>query len=90
MMRIPVFVSCATQLNPEQEDARQAILQELDDLHLEARALGRSDCLDECPLREVFVIARHCAGGTILGFEQCLAKAELPGRRPSTVCLRLQ
>ena len=75
MMRIPVFVSCPTQLNPEQEAARQAILDQLDDLHLEARALGRSDYPDEYPLREGFVIARHCAGGIILGFEQCLAKA---------------
>lgn len=75
MMRIPVFVSCPTQLNPKQEAARQGILDHLDDLHLEARALGRSDYPDDYPLREVYVIARHCAGGIILGFEQCFAKS---------------
>jgi hypothetical protein len=38
--------------------------------NLEPRALGRSDYPAEFPLREVIVIARHCAGGLILGFEQ--------------------
>jgi hypothetical protein len=42
---------------------------------LEPRALGRSDYPDEYPLREVFVIARHCSGGIILGFEQCIASS---------------
>lgn len=42
----------------------------LDDLNLEPRALGRSDYPTEFPLREVLVIAKHCAGGLILGFEQ--------------------
>ncbi|MBL8347776.1 MAG: hypothetical protein JNN03_20245 [Rubrivivax sp.] len=42
----------------------------LDELNLEPRALGRSDYPSELPLREVQVIARHCAGGMILGFEQ--------------------
>ena len=47
----------------------------LDDFSLEPRALGRSDYPAECPLREVLVIARHCAGGLILGFEQFHATA---------------
>lgn len=38
--------------------------------NLEPRALGRSDYPTELPLREVLVIAKHCAGGIILGFEQ--------------------
>jgi hypothetical protein len=73
MMRIPVFVSCPTQLSPAQEAARTVITDLLDELHLEARALGRSDYPDEYPLREISVIARHCSGGIILGFEQCWA-----------------
>ena len=73
MMRIPVFVSCPTQLGPGQEASRKVIVDLLDELHLEPRALGRSDYPDEYPLREVWVIARHCSGGVILGFEQCLA-----------------
>lgn len=73
MMRIPVFVSCPTQLNGSQNAARQIIIDLLDELHLEPRALGRSDYPEEYPLREVFAVARHCSGGIILGFEQCLA-----------------
>lgn len=39
------------------------------------RALGRSDYPTEFPLREVAVIASHCSGGVILGFEQFRATA---------------
>ena len=46
------------------------IIRQLDDNDLEARALGRSDYPTELPLREVLLIARHCPGGIILGFEQ--------------------
>jgi hypothetical protein len=45
----------------------------LDTLNLEPRALGRSDYPADLPLREVLVIARHCAGGIILGFNQFTA-----------------
>lgn len=37
---------------------------------MEARALGRSDYPKDYPLKEVYVIAKHCSGGIILGFEQ--------------------
>jgi hypothetical protein len=73
MMRIPVFVSCATLLNSDQNAAREVITDLLEELHLEPRALGRSDYPDEYPLREVYAVAQHCSGGVILGFEQCLA-----------------
>lgn len=42
----------------------------LEDNDLEPRALGRSDYPVGLPLREIYGIARHCAGGVILGFEQ--------------------
>jgi hypothetical protein len=74
-MHIPVFVSCPTKLSKVQEGARLQILRELERLQLEARALGRSDYPSECPLREVLVIAKHCSGGLILGFEQFVATA---------------
>lgn len=74
-MKIPVFVSCPTCLNADQEAARSALIQFLDEFNLEARALGRSDYPAELPLREVLVVARHCAGGLILGFEQFQATA---------------
>lgn len=70
MQKIPVFVSCPTTLNIEQEQKRQVIINLLDELQLEPRALGRSDYPKDYPLKEVFVIAKHCSGGIILGFEQ--------------------
>jgi hypothetical protein len=69
-MKIPVFVSCPTRLNEEQDAARKIILRELDRGNLEPRALGRSDYPTELPLKEVLILARHCSGGVILGFEQ--------------------
>jgi hypothetical protein len=68
-MKIPVFVSLPTMLNDDQDAARKLILRELDRNGLEARSLGRSDYPTELPLREVLTIARHCAGGVILGFQ---------------------
>jgi hypothetical protein len=72
-MKIPVFVSCPTTLNLEQEASRAIILEELARFELDPRALGRSDYPTDLPLREVFVLATHCSGGVILGFEQFLS-----------------
>jgi hypothetical protein len=69
-MEIPVFVSCPTNLSSDQENARSVVLRQLRRYKLTPRSLGRSDYPTELPLREVLVIARHCAGGVILGFEQ--------------------
>ena len=69
-MKIPVFVSCPTQLNAKQNAARKVLIRHLEDLQLEPRALGRSDYPKDVPLKEVYAIARHCFGGVILGFEQ--------------------
>ncbi|UCE36701.1 MAG: hypothetical protein JSW00_14470 [Thermoplasmata archaeon] len=69
-MKIPVFVSCPTTLNDNQESARKIIIHELDELGLEPRALGRTDYPADFPLKEVLVIANHCSGGVVLGFEQ--------------------
>lgn len=74
-MRIPVFVSSPTALSPEQEASRDVIMSMLDDLQMEPRALGRSDYPKDVPLREVYVIAKHCHGGIILGYEQFQATA---------------
>jgi hypothetical protein len=70
MRKIPVFVSCPSDLSTEQDKMRKVILDILEDLQLEPRALGRSDYPKDYPLKEVFVIARHCFGGIVLGFEQ--------------------
>jgi len=69
-MKIPVFVSCPTSLSPEQEACRRVVVRELDRNNLEWRALGRSDYPTELPLREVLLLAKHCSGGVVLGFEQ--------------------
>lgn len=74
-MRIPVFVSCPTKLSAGQNRARNLLLGFLADLQLEPRALGRSDYPKDVPLREVYVIAKHCHGGLVLGFEQFQATA---------------
>ncbi len=70
MRKIPVFVSCPTTLTAEQDQKRKVIIDIIDDLQLEPRALGRGEYPTEYPLKEVYVIAKHCAGGIILGFEQ--------------------
>lgn len=69
-MAIPVFVSCPTSLSEGQSASRAQILRQLKRFNLEPRALGRSDYPTELPLREVLLLARHCSGGLILGFEQ--------------------
>lgn len=74
-MKIPVFVSSPTKLSRSQESARKVIVNELEELGMEPRALGRTDYPADLPLREILVIAKHCSGGVILGFEQTIATA---------------
>ena len=69
-MRIPVFVSRPTALNAEQQRSLDFVCTELEAQQLEPRTLGQSDYPSEFPLREVLSIARHCAGGVVLGFTQ--------------------
>lgn len=69
-MKIPVFISCPTDLNEEQKEMRNLIFTELERLNLEPRSLGSTDYPTKYPLLEVLVIAQHCAGGIILGFTQ--------------------
>jgi len=86
-MKIPVFVSCPTSLNAEQDASRQLILDELDSLQLEPRAIGRYDYPTDLPLREVLVLASHCSGGVILGFEQVFVESGIvkPGTESETI-----
>ena len=58
------------------------VLRQLKRFNLEPRALGRSDYPTELPLREVLLLARHCSGGVILGFEQYRSTSGV--RRPGT------
>jgi len=83
MVKIPVFVSCPTSLSDVQENARKLILRELERANLEPRALGRSDYPTELSLREVLLLAKHCSGGVILGFEQFQATSGISKRGTS-------
>jgi hypothetical protein len=87
VVKIPVFVSCPTALNAEQDACRQLILDELDDLQLQPRAIGRYDYPTDLPLREVLVLASHCSGGVILGFEQVFVESGIvkPGTESETI-----
>lgn len=80
MRKIPVFVSCPTDLSVQQEEKRKVIIAILNELQLEPRALGRGDYPKDYPLKEVYIIAKHCAGGIILGFEQLYIEAGIRKR----------
>ena len=80
MRKNPVFVSCPTHLNEEQKLKRSIIIKLLDDLQMEPRALGRGDYPKDYPLKEVYVIAKHCCGGVILGFEQLFVETGIKKR----------
>jgi hypothetical protein len=67
---VPIFGSCPTHLNERQDKILRTIWRELNGVGLEWRSLGRTDYPNEFPLREVLTMARHCAGGLILGFSQ--------------------
>lgn len=69
-MKIPIFVSCPTNLSPDQEAGAKIIAGLVKRYKLEWRALGRSDYPNKLPLREVLRMIKHCSGGLILGFEQ--------------------
>lgn len=89
MRKIPVFVSCPTTLSAEQDLKRKIIIDILDNLQIEPRALGRGDYPKDFPLKEVYIIAKHCAGGVILGFEQLYIetgtrKRKCAGEKPIT------
>ena len=88
-MKIPVFVSCPTELGKKQEASRRRVLEMLDRLQLEPRAIGRSDYPTQLPLREVMTLATHCSGGVILGFSQLVGpagalKRVVPKKRPKS------
>jgi hypothetical protein len=70
MRKIPVFVSCPSDLSKLQNRQRDVLMKLLEEFQLEPRALGRGEYPKDYPLKEVYIIAKHCAGGLILGFEQ--------------------
>lgn len=87
-MRIPVFVSCPSDLNSDQEEAAKLIKSMLDKNKLSWRALGKSDYSYKLPLTEVLGMIRHCSGGLILGFKQFEAPSGTfkPGTSKEETC----
>jgi hypothetical protein len=69
-MLIPIFGSSPTLLSDPQDATRRLILGELNVVGLEWRSIGQTDYPSSFPLREVLTLAKHCAGGVILGFSQ--------------------
>lgn len=72
--RIPVFSSVPSKLDERQSVSRRYIYARLRALGLEPRTVGGSDRGMYNPLHEVRTLARHCAGGIILGYSQVTAK----------------
>ena len=81
MAKIPVFVSCPTKLNDTQKKYNEMIDRLLLHYGLERRALGvgRFYAVD-FPLKEVYELAKQCAGGIILGFEQLYLESGIKKR----------
>lgn len=69
-MQIPVFVSVGSRLTAPQASVRDKMYQVLDDVGLAPRTVGVTDYPTGNPLREVVVLARHCAGALVLGFAE--------------------
>jgi hypothetical protein len=69
-MRIPVFVSCPSDLSDAQLESAEIVKDLLDKNKLAWRALGRSDYSYRTPLTEVLGMVSRCSGGVILGFTQ--------------------
>jgi hypothetical protein len=82
-MLVPIFGSSPTLLNPGQESVRRLILGELNGVGLEWRSVGQTDYPAKFPLREVLTLARHCAGGVVLGFSQFESSAGIS--KPGTI-----
>ena len=70
-MKIPIFVSCPTKLDAAQEATRALILEKAEEYELDPHSVGRpGDYAVDTPLLEAAILARHCAGGLVLGFTQ--------------------
>jgi hypothetical protein len=72
--RIPVFASLPSKLEKPQIASRNYVFRELRLVGLDPRNVGSSDRGLFTPLHEVRTLARHCAGGIILGYRQYWAQ----------------
>jgi hypothetical protein len=74
-MKIPVFLSRPNTLKGQREEFVNFVTGKLKKSGLEPRTLGKSDYPTDTPIREVQALARHCAGGVILGLAQLHVKS---------------
>jgi hypothetical protein len=72
--RIPVFASVPSHLYKYQTASKAYVYRQLANVGLEPRTVGAPDRGMYTPLHEVRTLARHCAGGIILGYQQISAK----------------
>jgi hypothetical protein len=77
---VPVFASVPTLLDEDQSASKKFVYWHLRRLLLEPRTVGASDYGHFNPLHEVRTLARHCAGGIILGYQQ-ISAARAVGRK---------
>lgn len=71
--QIPVFASVPSKLNARQAFSFSYVKACLQGNGLEPRTVGVSDPAMLNPLHEVRTLARHCAGGIIMGYRQITA-----------------
>lgn len=77
---VPVFASVPSKLNARQTASRLYVYGRLLNAGLEPRTVGGSDFAMLNPLHEVRTLARHCAGGIILGYRQIEAQIAVTSR----------
>lgn len=71
---LPIFASVPSKLEDDQRASRDYVYYWLARVGLEPRTVGVSDNSYFNPLHEVRTLARHCAGGLILGYWQVFAE----------------
>ena len=68
-----IFVSQPTAMSKAQVNGREFIFAELAKYGLVGRTVGLTDHAPKNPIAEVCLLAKHCSGGLVLGFQQAAA-----------------
>lgn len=83
--RMPVFASVPSKLDDAQRESRRYVYDRLHRVFLDPRTVGGTDRGLYNPLHEVRTLARHCAGGIILGYQQTFARRAFQKTREGTI-----
>lgn len=81
---IPVFASVPSKLDERQDASKRFVYGVLAQVGLQPRTVGSTDRGLFNPLHEVRTLARHCAGGIVLGYHQISARMVLAKARERT------